>query len=127
MLEKFLIIRVEQRLSKLIENCDAVEAAVVATLDGHTCAMQQRFQEYQLERLATMGSTLMSLGDTITAELRMGTCENIISENQEGIVAFMHINQNLVLVTLTKQKNALGMLLSHSRRCAEEMADFLKG
>ena len=68
-----------------------------------------------------MGSTLMALGDTITAELNMGNCDNLISENKNGIIAFMHINDNLVLVTLTIQKNALGMLLSHSRRCAEEM------
>jgi len=66
----------------------------------------------------------MSLGDTITAELQMGTCDNIISENKQGIVAFMHISNNLVLVTLTVQKNSLGMLLSYSRRCAEEMAQF---
>jgi predicted regulator of Ras-like GTPase activity (Roadblock/LC7/MglB family) len=121
MLSKLATIQLEQRLSKLIEQCSAVDAAVVATLDGYTCAMKQRSQQYPLERLATMGSTLMSLGDTITAELRLGTCDNIISENKNGIVAFMHIDDNLVLITLTTQKNALGMLLSHSRRCAEEL------
>jgi predicted regulator of Ras-like GTPase activity (Roadblock/LC7/MglB family) len=121
MLSTLVTIQLEQRLSKLIEQCSVVDAAVVATLDGYTCAMKQRSQQYPLERLATMGSTLMSLGDTITAELRLGTCDNIISENKNGIVAFMHIDDNLVLITLTTQKNALGMLLSHSRRCAEEM------
>ncbi|MEZ5672765.1 MAG: hypothetical protein R3E08_10450 [Thiotrichaceae bacterium] len=74
--------------------------------------MRQGNQHYPLERLATMGSTLMSLGDTITAELKMGNCDNIISENKQGIVTFMHINNELVLVTLTVQKNALGMLSS---------------
>lgn len=121
MLSKLVTIQLEQRLNKLIEHCAAVDAVVVATLDGYMCAMKQRSQDYPLERLATMGSTLMSLGDTITAELRMGTCDNIISENKNGIVAFMHINDNLVLIALTVQKNALGMLLSHSRRCAEDM------
>jgi predicted regulator of Ras-like GTPase activity (Roadblock/LC7/MglB family) len=125
MLSKLATIQLEQRLNKLTDQCDVIEAAVVATLDGYTCAMKQRSQHYQLERLATMGSTLMSLGDTITAELRMGTCENVISENKNGIVAFMHINENLVLVTLTTQKNGLGMLLSHSRRCAEDLRKVL--
>jgi hypothetical protein len=125
MLAPQLITKFDQRLVKLLEDCSVINAAVVTTADGHMCAMRQGNQDYPLERLATMGSTLMSLGDTITAELKMGTCDNIISENKQGIVAFMHINDNLVLVTLTVQKNALGMLLSHSRRCAEEMAQFV--
>lgn len=125
MLAPQLITKLDQRLAKLLEDCSVINAAVVTTADGHMCAMRQGNQNYPLERLATMGSTLMSLGDTITAELKMGTCDNIISENKQGIVAFMHINNNLVLVTLTVQKNSLGMLLSHSRRCAEEMAQFV--
>jgi predicted regulator of Ras-like GTPase activity (Roadblock/LC7/MglB family) len=124
MLAPQLITKLDQRLAKLLEDCSVINAAVVTTADGHMCAMRQGNQTYPLERLATMGSTLMSLGDTITAELQMGTCDNIISENKQGIVAFMHISNNLVLVTLTVQKNSLGMLLSYSRRCAEEMAQF---
>ena len=121
MLSPFTINQLEQRLTQLLETCQVINAAVVATLDGHLCTMKQRQHQYPLERLATMGSTLMALGDTITAELHMGSCDNLISENKNGIIAFMHINDNLVLVTLSLQKNALGMLLSHSRRCAEEM------
>ncbi len=115
----------EGRLIQLLSDCHAIDACVVATADGHFCAMKQRSTKYPLERLATMGSTLMSLGDTITAELQMGLCDNIISENKNGIVAFMHINNDLVLITLTIQKNALGMLLSHSRRCAEELSKMI--
>ncbi len=114
-----------QLLKALIEKSSEINAAVVTTLDGHPCAKEQR-DDYALERLATMGSTLMSLGDTITAELKMGTCRNIISENEGGIVAFMHINEDLVLITLTQQLNALGMLLAHSRRCAADIAKTLK-
>lgn len=125
MLSQATISKLEQRLTLLLENCKVIDASVVATVDGYMCAMKQRHQQYSLERLATMGSTLMSLGDTMTAELRMGKCDNMISENENGIVAFMHINENLVLVSLTTQKNALGMLLSHSRLCAQEMLKLL--
>lgn len=121
-LSAFELKQVETRLSKLLDNCSDAGAAVVVTLDGHVCATKQRANQYPLERLATMGSTLMSLGDTITAELNMGTCDNVISENKEGLVVFMHINEKLVLVTLSTRKNALGMLLSHSRACAGDIA-----
>lgn len=115
--------QLKQQLESLLDRCQPICAAVVVTVDGYTCAMKQRTtDQYSLERVATMGSTLMSLGDTMTAELKMGSCENIISENQHGIIAFMHINHNLVLVSLTTETNSLGMLLSHSRKCAENMA-----
>lgn len=109
------------KLQMLLENSEEIAAALVTTVDGHLCAMQQR-ENYPLDRLATMGSSLMSLGDTITAELKMGGCKNIISENESGIVTFMHINNSLVLITITLHKNALGLLLAHSRKAAEEMA-----
>lgn len=121
MLPPQTLAQLEQRLDKLLDHCQIIEAAVIATVDGHLCAMKQRGLQYTLERLAVMGSTLMSLGDTITAELQMGNCDNIISENKNGIVAFMHITKELVLVTLTAQKTALGMLLSHTRMCAEDL------
>jgi predicted regulator of Ras-like GTPase activity (Roadblock/LC7/MglB family) len=125
MLAPQALAKIDQRLAKLLEDCSVVNAAVVTTVDGHTCAMRQGSQHYPLERLATMGSTLMSLGDTITAELKMGTCDNIISENKQGIVAFMHVNNDLVLVTLTVHKNSLGLLLSYSRRCAEDISQLV--
>lgn len=129
MLSTGQIQQLQQRLLELLERCQAIDAAVVVTVDGYTYATQQRqanqinqAKSSQLERVATMGSTLMSLGDTMTAELNMGSCDNIIAENKHGIVAFMHINNDLVLVSLTGQKNALGLLLSHSRKAAENMA-----
>lgn len=111
-------------LKSLLDTCSVIDAAVVATMDGHLCATEQR-TAYSMDRLATMGSSLMSLGDTITAELKMGTCKNLIAENQSGIVAFMHVNENLVLISLTTAQTGLGMLLSHSKKSAAKMAEAL--
>lgn len=117
--------KITKRLMKLLGDCDVIEASVVTTLDGNMCANYQR-SDFPMERLATMGSSLMALGDTITAELGLGHCDKIISENQEGIVAFMHINNDLVLITITTQKSGLGMLLTYSRSCARELANLVK-
>jgi hypothetical protein len=117
--------KITRRLMKLLDDCDVIKASVVTTMDGNMCANYQR-SEFPMERLATMGSSLMALGDTITAELALGHCDKIISENQEGIVAFMHINNDLVLITITTQKSGLGMLLTYSRSCAQELANLVK-
>jgi predicted regulator of Ras-like GTPase activity (Roadblock/LC7/MglB family) len=124
MFSEDIVTQLSNGLKHLLENCDAAQAALVATVDGHMVAMEQR-GNYLLERLATMGCSIMSLGDTITSELQMGTCNNIISENELGIVTFMHINDDVVLISLTTQKNALGMLLTHSKKCAKNLKTIL--
>lgn len=124
MFSQDIITQFSNGLKQLLENCDAAQAALVATVDGHMVAMEQR-GNYVLERLATMGCSIMSLGDTITSELKMGTCNNIISENELGIVTFMHINDDVVLISLTTQKNALGMLLTHSKKCAQSLKNIV--
>ena len=109
-----------QSLTMLVNDNDAVNAALAVTVDGHLIAGYSS-SEHPLKRLATMGSTLMSLGDTITNELKMGYCNNIIAENDNGIVIFMHITDQIVLVTLSDSENSLGMLLSASRAYVEKL------
>ena len=116
----------KNRLEELVNLGGPVEAALAVTTDGHMVASAQR-KEFSLKRLAAMGSTLMSLGDTITKELQMGSCNNIISENENGIVVFMHITKNLVMVSLTSSSGGgLGMLLSSSRNCVGSIIQDIK-
>lgn len=114
-----------RRLDDLVANSHAVDAALAVTADGHVVAEAQK-KNYALKRLATMGSTLMALGDTITQELAMGSCRNIIAENEHGIVVFMHITRNLVMVSLTASSSSLGMLLSASRSCIASITQDVK-
>jgi hypothetical protein len=61
----------------------------------YLCGAQRR--EIPGKRLAAMGSTLMSLGNTITKELGDGgKCRNVISENERGVVVFMQITSRIV-------------------------------
>lgn len=104
-------------LDQLVKEKDGVDGALVVTVDGHLLS-KSMIDGTKVKRLATMGSSLMSLGNTITGELAMGGCRNVIVENEEGYAAFMHINSKLVLVSFTRSPNGLGMLLSASRNCA---------
>lgn len=104
-------------IRSLVDDYDSVDAAVVVTIDGNMLEKHEKAKN-PMKRLATMGSSLMSLGDTITSELGMGTCKNIISENEGGLIAFMHIAEDLVLVSMSYSTGSLGLLLSASRKCA---------
>lgn len=115
----------QNRLELLIDESLQVDAALAVTTDGHLVASAQK-TDVSLKRLAAMGSTLMSLGDTITKELAMGSCKNIIAENEGGIVVFMHISKNLVMVSLTSSASGLGLLLSSSRSCIASILQDIK-
>lgn len=108
---------IQPYLNNLVDSHDAVDGALIVTVDGNLIA-KQIAGDSSVTRIATMGSSLMSLGDTITGELEMGGCKNVLIENEGGYVAFMHVNTKLVLVSTSKTGNSLGMLLSASRNCA---------
>ncbi|WP_455389551.1 roadblock/LC7 domain-containing protein [Petrachloros mirabilis] len=109
------------QLQTLFKNCDVVDAAMVSTLDGRLCAEKQR-ADYPSERAAVMGSSLMALGDAIAKELSLGICDIIISENENGLVLFNHINEDFVLICVTASKSGLGSILSWARVTAQETA-----
>ena len=111
---------IDRELHGLIDQVDAAMGAIAVTTDGHLICRAER-KEIPAKRLAAMGSTLMSLGNTITKELEMGKCRNVISDNEDGVVIFMQITAKTVLVVVSADRSALGMLLSASRNCIEKI------
>lgn len=114
----------QQHLNELMDFHDQISNALVVTVDGHLFA-ENTGNNNDINRLASMGSSLMSLGDTITHDLLMGGCKNVIIENEKGYVVFMYINKSLVLISVCKAAHGLGILLSASRACAKELSDNL--
>ncbi len=111
---------IQDSLEALVESVEPMTAAIAVTSDGHLIAGASRI-EVPSKRLAAMGSTLMSLGNTVTKELGMGGCRNVISENEGGVAIFMSITVRIVLISLTDNVSSLGTLLSASRRYAADL------
>jgi len=113
-----------RELDQYLANCEAVTLAIVTTPDGRLRAQRQR-GAYETDLTAVMGSSLMALGDTILAELRLGACDTVIAESAQGLVLFNHIASAFVLVSMTQSKSSLGSLLSWARRTADDIAQGL--
>lgn len=111
---------IQDSLEALVDSVEPMTAAIAVTSDGHLIAQASR-AEVPSKRLAAMGSTLMSLGNTVTKELGMGRCRNVISENEHGVAVFMSITVRIVLISLTDNVSSLGTLLSASRRYAADL------
>lgn len=111
---------IDDHLETLLEVCSDAQGVLVATIDGNPISEKSKTNA-DFKRISAMASTLISLGDTLTEELNSGNCKNIILENERGIVVFMHINEDLILVSYGNNTKALGMLLSTSRLCADNI------
>ncbi len=112
-------------LREFVERQPSVDGALLVSVDGHLVSKAISGED-STRRLASMGSSLMSLGNTVTGEMQMGLCKNVIVENEEGFITFMNVNKKLVLVTYTTTPNGLGLLLSASRGCAEKLKNELR-
>lgn len=112
----------QRHLLDLVERVDSCTGAIVTSADGHLVARAER-KDFPAKRLAAMGSTLMALGNTITRELAMGKCRNVISENENGIVIFLQVSPRAVLVAASSERSHLGLLLSAAKACIERIQD----
>ena len=83
----------QQALDSLVGENEAVDGAFIATLDGTLCAQRVRNQQAVVP-VAPLGGQFMALGDAITGALNMGECRNIIAENANGSVIFVHVTQD---------------------------------
>jgi predicted regulator of Ras-like GTPase activity (Roadblock/LC7/MglB family) len=111
-------------INKMMATHSLIDTAIIMTSDGLLVERVDK-KSNDLKRLATMGSTLISLGDTIARELSMGACKNMISENENGGLAFMHINHEYLLVTISEKTNSLGLLVVASKNCCTSIKKHL--
>ena len=111
---------IRQHIEQLVHDCEFMTACVAVTADGHLLAGAQK-KGYSLDRLSAIGSTFMALGDSLATEVEMGTCRDVISEMDGGIVVFMHLTRSVAIAAVSDSPRSLGLLLSSTRGCIENV------
>lgn len=113
-----------RHLVTLLRDCEDIFGAVVATSDGHAVAHYGRDgDKMPAKQLAAMSSTLVALGDSVAKVLEQGICTNVLVENDQGTALVLHAGEGMVLMTAAVSNAKLGMVLSHSRKCATSIAE----
>ncbi|MBV1911613.1 MAG: roadblock/LC7 domain-containing protein [Kangiellaceae bacterium] len=113
---------IEKQLLNLVSNFPFIEEAVIVSSDGYVVA-NSKTNNKCIEKVSTMGSSMISLADTMTAELKMGRCVNLITENESGLVVIIHINSDLKIITVTRKVSQLGMLLTSTKKYAAKIRE----
>lgn len=69
---------VERTLDELSARCPTLTVAVLLTDDGFEVSRTAGIREGDDHRLASMGSTLLALGEAVARELRLGDASHVV-------------------------------------------------
>jgi predicted regulator of Ras-like GTPase activity (Roadblock/LC7/MglB family) len=108
-------------LEHLIDADAGIRGALVATADGFVVSKVCQ-HEVAERKLAAITSSLLSLAESLTKEAAQGSCQNLITESEEGSMVSLRINRTRVLTVMADKKTRLGILLNAAKICAERLA-----
>lgn len=111
-------------LQSLQSNLGSIQAAIISTVDGHFVTGYHT-DKISGERFSAMNSSMLALGETLAIEAQQDVCNFVIVDNAKGYIVSLKIKSVYLLTTITQRSINLGLLLSHSRACAENLAHLL--
>jgi predicted regulator of Ras-like GTPase activity (Roadblock/LC7/MglB family) len=115
----------EQRLMEFTRNCAGVYGAIISTVDGHSVAQALK-RDIPANKISTMTSSLLALGESIARESEQRFCQFVILDNSNGRVVSLRINDILMLTCISTKDSNLGMLLSSGRSTADALSEILR-
>lgn len=116
-----------QAITKLLDNCPGVTAAMIALRDGRPF-MDRGLNKVDSGKFAAMSSSLQALGSSVLKELDAGRLEHLVVTGEQGTLVITSIPESmnmLTLAVLTEGTPLLGMVLGRSKVCAQTIATAL--
>lgn len=111
-------------LDRLLQGCDGVQAAMFALRDGRPFVEKSRAR-VEGGKLAAMTSSLVALGRSVLRELNAGELDHVLIEGSSGKLVVSNVPDSgglLILAVLASSEARLGLVLGHSKMCAQALA-----
>lgn len=109
----------QDQLDTLVNSGTGITAAFISTSDGRHLLHHSKDRDGH--RVAAMSSSLLALGETVSRELTLDPCRNVLVECAGGYAVVLRIPDafgRLLLTCVSSNTGQLGMLLSKSKICA---------
>jgi predicted regulator of Ras-like GTPase activity (Roadblock/LC7/MglB family) len=116
--------RTAAALDRLLDGCDGVQAAMFALRDGRPFVEKSRTR-VEGGKLAAMTSSLVALGKSVLRELKAGDLDHVLIEGSAGKLVVSSVPDTgglLILAVLASSDARLGLVLGHSKMCAQAVA-----
>lgn len=109
---------------------DGILAGMLALRDGRPFLMRNRNRSWNEGKIAAMVSSTVALGQTFLRELGAAPLDHILIEGAEGklvICSVARSNSLLLLAVVAERDARLGLVLGHSKTCAQAIAAAFPG
>lgn len=116
----------QEALDALVATHSQVTGALVSTVDGFEIAAALR-PPLSAAKLAAMTSSLVALGEAVSAEGGVERCINVVIEAQSGRLLMMDIpgGTRTLLTVICDNSTTLGQVLWAARECSRDLGQRL--
>jgi len=110
----------KKTLADLINKFDLVAAAVLSSQDGLHVASESHDGDMEMDAIAAMSSSLISLADALAGQAGKPMVDNVISEAESSTLVILHAGE-LILTVIGHKGINIGLILSSARKAAKEI------
>ncbi len=108
----------QQTLDTFISDFDQVAGAVLATQDGLLVASAVRIRGIEVDSIAAMSASMLSLADAMAGQAGNACAEKLISESESSTLVVLHAG-SLILTVVGRANVNTGMIFSAARKTAQ--------
>jgi len=116
--------RCKKTLTALIKKFDLVDASVLSSQDGLLVAGESRNTEMEMDAIAAMSASLLSLADALAGQAGKPMVDNVISEAESSTLVILHAG-DLILTVIGETGINIGLVLSAARKAAKEIGELV--
>ena len=109
-------------LASFIKKFDMVAAAVVSSQDGLHVASESQDTDMEMDAIAAMSASLLSLADALAGQAGKPMVDNVISEAESSTLVILHAGE-LILTVIGQTGINIGLTLSSARNAAKEIGN----
>ncbi|MES0370925.1 MAG: roadblock/LC7 domain-containing protein [Mariprofundaceae bacterium] len=107
-------------LALLIKKFDMVAAVIVSSQDGLHVASKSQDAGMEMDAIAAMSASLLSLADALAGQAGKPMVDNVISEAESSTLVILHAGE-LILTVIGQTGINIGLILSSARTAAKEI------
>lgn len=111
----------QQALDTFIADFDQVAGAVLATQDGLLVANAVRSRGIEVDSIAAMSASMLSLADAMAGQAGSDCADKLISESESSTLVVLHAG-SLILTVMGRPNVNVGMVYSAARKTAQVVA-----
>ena len=118
-----LVRAAEHATDLLMRDIKGVKAVLVSTEDGFEVAARVE-NTAQISRLSAMASSMAALGALAGEESRLGTCDSLVMEAADGLIAILQVRRadvSLIMSVVTGRDAVVGQVLYFSKQAARTL------